>query len=434
MIRTKGYVAGFVLCVSLTFSFSSVWAGGAYLYEFGTPDLGTAAAGRAAMAQDASTVMGNPAGMIRLERSQLVIPLYTILPTMDFKRDSGTTTSGGNGFRPGTTIPSSGSASFPVPASAFFYVYSPSDSWKLGVGFGSGYGAGLNYGKEWVGRYTVQKAQAMSYTLNPGIAFRINDWLSVGAGFSVTYALLSQTTAVNNLLDGLPDGRLKFKADDWGFGGNAGILLELSPQTRLGLTYRSPLDLSFKDRIRFTNLGPGLRRALDSRIRNGTELDQTLPQAVMFSWYHQLTKKSALMGNFGWQNWQKYGDVDITIRSNTTRSFTSDADFGDTWHGAIGAQYRLSKPLLFSAGFAYDSSPVSKFHRTPAMPLDRAFRYGLGLQYNWSDDLTVGVAYEFLDAGSAEIAKAGGRLTGTVRGHYTTNYIHFVAMNVVKKF
>ena len=68
------------------------------------------------------------------------------------------------------------------------------------------------------------------------------------------------------------------------------------------------------------------------------------------------------------------------------------------------------------------------------MPFDRAFRYGLGLQYSWSEDVTVGVAYEFLDAGSAELKNSGSRLTGTIRGHYSTNYIHFVAMNLVKKF
>src|SRR5687767_7013893 len=132
MIRTKGYVAGFVVWVSLTTSFSSAssaWAGGAYLYELGTPDLGTAAAGRAALAQDASTVVGNPAGMIRLDRSQLETTLFTILPTMDFDRNkAATTTSGGNGFSPGTSIPSLGSASLPVPAGALFYVYSPSDA------------------------------------------------------------------------------------------------------------------------------------------------------------------------------------------------------------------------------------------------------------------------------------------------------------------
>jgi len=57
---------------------SSVQAVGLYLYEDGTADLGLAAAGRAALAQDASTVMGNPAGMTRLERSQLTGSLYTI--------------------------------------------------------------------------------------------------------------------------------------------------------------------------------------------------------------------------------------------------------------------------------------------------------------------------------------------------------------------
>jgi len=66
---------------------------------------------------------------------------------------------------------------------------------------------GMNYGKQWVGRYNVQKSQLLSATLNPGIAYRVNDWLSLGAGFSVNYALLSQTTAVNNLAERLPDGR-----------------------------------------------------------------------------------------------------------------------------------------------------------------------------------------------------------------------------------
>ena len=45
----------------------STQAGGLYLYELGTPDVGTAAAGWSARAQDAATVFTNPAGMTRLE-------------------------------------------------------------------------------------------------------------------------------------------------------------------------------------------------------------------------------------------------------------------------------------------------------------------------------------------------------------------------------
>lgn len=166
-----------------------------------------------------------------------------------------------------------------------------------------------------------------------------------------------------------------------------------------------------------------------------TTLEQTAPQTVMASGYQQLTDQLALMGNFGWQNWKEFGQVDVTVSSDTTRSLTTDAHFRDTWHGAIGAQYRLAPPWLFSAGFAYDSSPVSKFHRTPSLPFDRTLRFGVGLQYEWSETMTMGAAYEFLDAGDAEIVNLRrGPLAGTLQGEYSSNYIHFIAMNMVWKF
>ena len=55
------------------------WAGGIVLCEIGTPDVGHAAAGRAALGQDASTAFTNPAAMTRLDQSQLLgglQPLY----------------------------------------------------------------------------------------------------------------------------------------------------------------------------------------------------------------------------------------------------------------------------------------------------------------------------------------------------------------------
>jgi hypothetical protein len=42
---------------------SALAAAGFWLYQMGTPDLGTASAGRAALAKDAATMFGNPAGM-----------------------------------------------------------------------------------------------------------------------------------------------------------------------------------------------------------------------------------------------------------------------------------------------------------------------------------------------------------------------------------
>lgn len=424
------------LALYVTLSASRVWAGGGYYYENGGPTLGTAQAGQAALAQDASTVTGNPAGMTRLERSQLTGSGYTVLGSSQFKRGPETTLSGGNGFNAGTSYPSSSSVSIPFPAGALFYVYSFSPDLKFGVGAVSGYGGGLNYGKTWAGRYNLQKAQILSATLNPGFAYRLNDWLSFGAGFSVNYALLSQTAAFNNLIDRLPDGRYKFKADDWGFGGNAGVLLEPNSRLRFGITYRSPVDFSYSDHIKFTNIGPGARRALErvGVLGGETTIDQTNPQTVMASWYYAITDKFALMGNGGWQNWKQYGDVGIAVDSSTaSHNVNISSTFRDTWHEAFGMQYRLARRWLLSTGFAHDSSPVSKFHRTPNAPFDEQFRYATGLQYDWSKDITLGAAYEFLDLGNAQIANLQ-RRAGTLQGDYPKDKVYFIAVNVVWKF
>src|SRR5262245_47861906 len=122
MFRIVVRVIPLSLCVTLVAS--SSWAAGLYLYELGTPDLGTAQAGQAALAQDASVVLRNPAGMTRLDRSQLTSSLYTIIPSMQFDRGSGTTFGGGNGFNAGAPIPSLSSVSVPFPAGGLYYVYS----------------------------------------------------------------------------------------------------------------------------------------------------------------------------------------------------------------------------------------------------------------------------------------------------------------------
>jgi long-chain fatty acid transport protein len=154
----------------------------------------------------------------------------------------------------------------------------------------------------------------------------------------------------------------------------------------------------------------------------------------MASWYYALTDNSAVMGNFGWQNWEQYSDVGISVDSGTTtRNIQADQHFHDTWHQAIGVQSRFARSWVLSAGFAHDSAPISKFHRTPTTAFDENFRFGTGLQYDWSDRMTVGAAYEFLDLGDAEIANLR-RPAGALQGQYSSNYVHFVALNVIMKF
>ena len=68
----------------------SAIAGGIILYEVGTEDVGLAAAGYAARAQDATTVFTNPAGMTRLDGQHLEIGAQVLYSNLKFSPGSGT--------------------------------------------------------------------------------------------------------------------------------------------------------------------------------------------------------------------------------------------------------------------------------------------------------------------------------------------------------
>lgn len=70
-------------------------AGGAYIYEMAnTTDIGTAGAGLAAKAQDASVVFNNPAGMTRIHQPEIQSGGTVLYLKAPFDSGSGTTITG----------------------------------------------------------------------------------------------------------------------------------------------------------------------------------------------------------------------------------------------------------------------------------------------------------------------------------------------------
>jgi long-chain fatty acid transport protein len=148
----------------------------------------------------------------------------------------------------------------------------------------------------------------LNFGINPSAGYRINDWLSLGGGFNIVFAELTQKAAINNIAvpgqAGLSDGRLKLEDDDTAFGFNLGILLEPRDVIRFGISYRSELDLEFKDVASLKNIEPVLQGILNLSGLAGSkvDVDMTIPQLMMTSAYHQLTDRWAVLGNIGWQD------------------------------------------------------------------------------------------------------------------------------------
>lgn len=398
-------------------------AAGMIMYENNSPSTGTASAGWAALAADASTVFTNPAGMARIDRSQILVGAQPLIISAFFNPGPGTSVSGG-----GTD---GGNAGGVLPSAAGYLVYNASERIKLGFGSLSYFGLGIDYGSNWVGRYRVEKSAFITASLVPAVSYRINDRFSVGAMINMMVAYFSTDTAINNL--GIADGRMKYSDTTLGVGGGVGLLFEPTKTTRIGLTYYSPVHLDFSDTPSFSGLGP-----IGERINMQHELNfgYTVPQWIMLSGYQQVTDALALMVNFGWQNWSRFGDIDASLNLEpVTGGLTADLNMRDTWHTAIGAQYRIAPPWLLSVGFAYDSSPFTTDNRTPSLPFDVTFRYAAGAQYDWSEKLTLGLAYEFIYAGSGDLNRTNSpNYLGTLQGDYSPYNINVVNLNLIYRF
>jgi long-chain fatty acid transport protein len=412
------------LVLTLLLMSSPARAGAIWLYESGGPDLGTAAAGRAAMALDASTAFGNPAGMTNLNRTEFVGSLMGILPSGGFRPDASSS------WGPwGQT----GDVGNLMPAASGFFVYKLSDRWRLGASLTSYLGISANYGDAWAGRYYLQSIDYVTISFAPTVAYRVNDWLSIGVGPNIVWGRLKQSAAINNTF-GLSDGRLTLDDNTFGFGGIAGIMIEPQKGTRIGVSYLSPVQMNFSDVASASGVGPILSLALQRLSISSVNMKQTLPQQVMVSIFHELNDKLALMANFGWQNWRAFGKIGLEIDAVNPISITADSNLKDTYHGALGLQYKVAPQWLWSLGFAYDSAASSSAYRNPTTAFDRQFRYATGIQYAFRDNITFGLAYELADMGKAPMNIQRGPLAGRITGYFPSHLINFVAGNIKWQF
>jgi long-chain fatty acid transport protein len=413
-------------------------AGGLLAYEIGTADLGLASAGYNARAQDASTVFTNPAGMTRLDGTQFVASGQLDYGRTKFSVGSGTssalgTDAGGNAFgQDGWFIGGGG-----------FLSYSVSPDLKLGFAMTGNFGGVVEYDNGWVGRYYVQQTKLIGFSFVPSIAWKATDKLSLGAGVNVMYGKYENQVAIN-VPDALRpgavvpverssgDAQLKLEDTTWGAGVNLGLLYEFDAGTRVGLTWNSQVSLDFSAPTQYSNLG-NLGTSLQARgLLNGTlNVGIKVPQQAMGSVFAQVNPRWALLGSIGWQQWSKFGQVQLGLENAlTSSSLTTSIPFKDTWHFAAGAQYRISDPWLLNFGIAYDSAFQSG-NVSPLLPANSAWRFGVGAQHQAKKDFYWGFAAEYLYGGTLDVnlqsqapVAAGGR--GDLVGSYNSVGVLFL--------
>lgn len=402
-----------------------VSASGFQLQEQNASGLGNAYAGQAAAAENASTIFFNPAGMTYLPGKQISGAINLIKPSSQFS-NSGTSTAPAG--RPSPAGNGGDAGGLNVVPNAYASWQLNSQLW-LGLGITVPYGLATEYDQGWFGRFQSQKAEIKTIDINPSVAWKLNDAVSLGGGISIQRA---EVKIDRSAFVGVETAS-NLKLDDTSVGFNLGAMFKLSPATRIGISYRS----SIKHDLSGTATVVGVGSAPISTTAK-------LPDTLAWSISHQVTPQWQLLGDITYTRWSKIKQVPITTTAASPLGpagrvlDTFAFEFRDTYRVGIGTNYKMRDDFTLKLGVAYDKSPVTDQYRLATLPDNDRFWLAIGGKYQASKQLTLDFGYAYLFVKDASINQQKGVATapfqGNVVGTYNNPNVHILSAQASYSF
>ncbi|MCW1245390.1 outer membrane protein transport protein [Pseudomonas sp. SAICEU22] len=381
------------LGLAVTLASTQLFASGFALNEQSISGMGTGFAGRSSSADDASTVFGNPAGMSRLKRQQVTGGVAAIDASTDINDASGTQ----SGTNKGDMVPLTG-----VPMG--YYVKPIDDQWAFGLGVYAPFGLVTDYESSFQGRNFGSKSVVKVVTFQPTVSYAFNDKVSIGFGPTINRISGSLESALNLPFPGVPEGNVKIKGDDIGYGYNIGVLVQPTDTTRVGLTYHSKVKYKLEGHTE-VNPGAGTPAPVLSAEKYDASLDITTPESVDFSVTQQINDAWTVYAGSTWTRWSRLKDITVNndvgaggggFNPALFGTITEEQNWHDTWAYAIGTSYQLNKQWVLRTGLSFDQSPTNNTDRSPRIPTGDRTIFSLGAGWSPTEDLTIDVAYSYL--------------------------------------
>ena len=419
------------LFLSLAFA-GSASAAGFQLQNQNASGTSVAFAGAAAVAEDASTIFFNPAGMTYLPLGHSVSVGGTAINRSVKFNDTGTsrmpvinplTGAPTGAFHPLGDNGGNGGGTGLAPG--MYYSYSVTPALRLGLGFSVTYGSETEYNESFAGRFSGRYTSIHQMNLNPSVAYKVNEVVSLG--FGLNYAKSEIEFRQNAPFVGAPLGVLE--GDDTAWGWNAGAMFQLSPQTRVGLSYRSTVkfDLEGKQTI-----------AAPLNVDRGITAKLETPDTFSLALSQKLSDRLELLADVTWNGWSSLKALEPMIGSARATAPVR-YNFEDTWRVGLGAKYQLNDAWNLRAGIAYDQTPVpDEASRTMTVPDSDRTWLAFGARWKMSPKTSVDMGYAHIFFKDVKTARAVMNTAETatlqtVRGDFKT-HAHLLSVQVNYNF
>jgi long-chain fatty acid transport protein len=412
---------------------------------------GNAFAGAAAAAEDASTIMWNPAGMSYLPQGHNISLAGTLLSrTIGFSnRGSSAAVTPLGVVAPLAATRNGGNAGGLSLVPAGYWAYSLAPNLWLGLGISPTFGNKTEYDFDFVGRNAGYFAEITQININPSIAFKPSEQLSLGFGlnfahnethFKQGYPITAAPNApacpplpsctllnsANNFAD--------IQGDAWGVGYNLGAMIQLNSATRLALTYRSEIKFDLEGDWNVKTPVAGGAVFGDQKIKATLKTPANVSLAIA----QRLNDRWELLGDLTWTGWHVIDTLNLKNKNTQAAVAGLSYNFKDTWRVGVGANYQHNAAWKLRFGVAYDQSPVkSATDRTMTLPDSDRTWLSLGARHTLSPKSSIDIGYShifFKDARTARtVSSASLGTLQTIRGDWN-NAVDILSLQYNQNF
>ncbi|WP_321403715.1 outer membrane protein transport protein [Maridesulfovibrio sp.] len=365
-------------------------AAGFAIYEWGA--RGNALGGAMiAKADDPSAIAWNPAGITQLEGTHMSAGVAMLSPKMDL-----TTTEGGV-----STVNSMTENVFFVPN--VYITQQINDNVWLGVGTFTRFGLGTEFDSKWSGRYASYNTAIETYSFNPNLAYKFNEYISFAAGieFMKVRADLRKTLDAARQYDTSTyntdvDQRIVVNGFTPGF--NAAIHITPSEEWSIGLSWRSKMNHRASGCASY-EVTPGAA-ALGTGLFNDSEvsMDMNTPHMIFGGVEYKPLKNLSLEFDAVYSMWSDYSSIDYHFDKASAvglNDISSPKKWNDVWKFQVGVEYLPIEDLALRVGYFYDQSPIPDGYIDYMLPTsDRQnVSFGIGWKYQ---GFSIDAAYNYL--------------------------------------
>lgn len=348
------------------------FADGFAIYEW---SAGGVAMGEAYMfaEDDPSLLAYNPAGITRLKGRWFGGGISHINPRgrADFH----------GGFADGQTWSNSEAPGY-VPN--LYYVKQQNDRLWWGIGVYTRFGNSTEYDSNWPGKYNSYLAKITGLTVQPTVAYKVTDKLSLSAGLDINYIRLEMRKKLP--YTGIDDYRLD--GNNTALGWNVGLNYDFTERTSFAAIYRSSVKQDMDADLDLVLYG--------NKCATKAHGSVTLPDSFTMGLGHKFNDKTRAEIGATYTKWSTYDKLEMTYDDYLPK--TSDPkDWKDVWRYQIGIERKINETWSIMGGYAYDNNPMPDENMDFAVPTGDRQTLSIGLKKrNKNSELTFGWGYMWI--------------------------------------